>query len=515
MSRSLFFLAPLLFAAPLAAQTSNPNGYTGFGFVDSLPVGASPPRSVELLDLGGAATPELVVLLEDGTLFVNLDATEYGTSASTTGIVGIAVTRGATDRLWATDGASVSEVLWNATLGQLDLVPASDPQVMSGTVVQFRGQERSVGSRLLAIDSGGQRARVLELVGGQWTPQRAFESNPTSGAFHSFSLIDWFGVGTDDFAFAADQGLLVIAPDGSTIVSAPAEPDDSWLNVLDGSVCAWGRDLLFWHLKPVGSSQASMLVVNGVHAEVIDVAGLSLHEIAFGDFSNVGDGRHEVVLSRGDQREAWVLEQSPGASMTDPIFSLDPLATPFVELDTVLSAPGLPARVAAFDIDKDGDDDVVFVNELQQALYAVSSAVDEEALRVQITSEETPSIVNRVYSFNIDAALPAGADEWEYEIYWQPNYSSNVQLVSVGSGSSSTVPLSATLPPFSAGEVVQFLIRGVDSTTGERFPARVEHWSPDSGQLAAIESGFLSIYRWLTNNEPGGTTRRPKIIPGP
>ncbi|MEM7305609.1 MAG: hypothetical protein AAF682_03010 [Planctomycetota bacterium] len=507
------------------ASAQQPFEYAGHGFhSEFLPNVA--PAALELADFSGDGRHDLLALGVDGKLYGNDNFLEYGQVESLAGYKYMAVSRDGSPRIWAVDGdEDLIQVLWSDVTG--DTVPAYAPTISFVGPSVFRIQERPSGSRLLVIDNNDKRAQVFKLIAGGWVLETLWDADAVQGSFHDVAVMAWIH-DVEGVALVTDQGVEIFDNGGNLKEFFPGSAQDAFLHVLPAAETQWGRDLLMWHARPLPSDPPVVTIANSTHAEVIHAAGLNLQHLDNARF--LAGTYPDMIVSRGDERSSYVLRHQMTETEVQPIFTLDLTNTALIQLETTsaaIAAPSAPALTAHADLDSDGDEDVVFLDDRGDALVILATAFEEEFLRPDMTPAgiySVPSLDPATSEFRYSASCgaPAGAGTVEYEVWYQPSETVPVSWPPVKTGTvapGATLIIDEELPSSSTDAIVHLLFRAIDANDPNKvFPVRVEIWSPDPYTNDDLHGEEENIYAWEAFEDiggGGGTTRRPKVSPGP
>lgn len=526
--RTLTLLSLPTLAPALLAQAQS---YSGSGYLEQLPQ-TGVVASTGLLDLQGQGELALAVLYEDGSLYINPRANEYAdaarldANAGYTAFDGLAISRSSGERLWSSYGGSLTELRWTSTAALPSL--HADPSVTFSDLSHLKIQECGSGSVLTAIDQEGQRVRVWDLVDENWQLRHTLLANAVQGEIHDVVVVRWTAGPAQHLALLSDNGLEIYSPALVLHDVYLAPPDDAFLDVLPGPQTQWGRDLLIWHARYSASSPALLAIANDTHVEAYGVDALDLDQVAFGEFLPSSSPWPELVLSRGDQRSAYVLEQRVTQNELESIFNFAPGLSYEVDLDptqSLASQPVSPARCAFGDLDGDADVDIVYVDDQGRALVTLSQANDQELQRIALDDTAPSSVpLEQGLRFLYDPLIVSApqADQVQLEVWVQfdPTTSAPAQLV-WSEERSVAQPVDIDLAVLGADElsIFQVVMRGLDTSTGQTRPARILYWCEDELQLQLLRNDEPQIYAWEIEDPSqqgggGGTARRPKIQPG-
>jgi hypothetical protein len=126
-----------------------------------------------------------------------------------------------------------------------------------------------------------------------------------------------------------------------------------------------------------------------------------------------------LIVANGNQRDAFILSQTSGGTEADPIFAFNPYGVMYVNLDQGAGASitAAPAGTSA-DIDGDGDDDLIYVDDVGRKIVLVSDTFDEDEQRVSV-AVVYPYLQGQEFVFELDAWLPESAELFSVEAWFQ------------------------------------------------------------------------------------------------
>jgi len=495
---------PALLGAPAFAQLPE---YDGGGFAGPTWTELSAEK-VELLDLDGDGLQDLAALESDGAVTLNRDLATHSRWDRLEGFEAIGVTRTGGDRLWGVQAGSLVELL-SEHFTEASTPAASGPSFSA--LVSFDLQDRPSGARLVAVDLSGARLRVFTLDGDFWSLETSRSPTVAQNKFHDAVLVDWDGQSGDEVALISDLGLHVYAPTGQEVLQLGGESDEAFLDVLPGSRVKWGRDLLAYHHRPNPQADHLIWFANADHGEVHWTTDFHVREVVLADLLAAPGA--ELAVALGSSEDIWILRQTAGGTPQDPIFAFDLYDVFNVVVDMPGAVTVAPAMTAA-DVDHDGDDDLVLIDDRGNKIVVTSERFDEELLRPGL--EVTPSVTGdpKELRLNFDVALPTGATGFALEIWAvAAPYEDGPTLLHTetgvaGADQSLSIPVASGTDP-----VYQLVFRATSTTVGEVFPATVLAWT----ELPAVQDpGEVSgaSYVWaLFDDGGGGTTRDP--VTGP
>jgi hypothetical protein len=501
-------------SAPAAQGT--PTFYAGEGFV--WPVGsAGGTKFAGFFDFEGDGVLDLANLSQDGVLTVHEKFTEYDRATELNGIQACAITRAGADRIFALQGGKLVEVLQAGGAWQTEEVPGielDDPSVL-------KAAERGGQSFLMVIDSAGTRATVVNASTGM-SQFFSYQAIGSEAPLYDVEIVNWDAGDADEVALVTQGGLRILTVGGMPIFQLDSDPLGSFVDVLPGEDTHIGQDLLFYqcNLQPEGYS--ALLAINANHAEMLYVDALDVTEVAFANLS--GFAKPELVLSCGSMRTAVIVKQFPTSTPGEPIFWIDWQDVNIIDLAQGAGATGTQPTVApataVADLEGDGDEDVLFVDDLGLGQVLVSTLEDANALRAmpnQATSS-FPYVQAGVFRYDLALDFPQGVDVADVEVWFQSSPESQaLALVHTQTIPSNNPEATLAFPVPQAGGIYQILYRprntvGPGLTT---YPVYVEYWSPDLSLSFALHDYAHAIYPWkIQEDGPGGTTQRPIINPG-
>ncbi len=513
-------LVSLLIAAgwsSAGAAQGIPTFYAGDGYV--WPVGAAGgAKFAGFFDFEGDGVLDLANLAEDGVLTIHEKFTEYDRATELSGIQACAITRSGADRIFALQDGKLVEVLQAGGVWQTEEVPGVH---LDGSSV-LKAAERGGQSFLMLIDSAGARATVVNASAGM-SEFFSYEASGSEAPIYDLEIVNWDAGDSDEVALVTQGGLRILTAGGVPIFELDSAPLGSFVDVLPGEDTHLGEDLLFYqcNLQPEGVSV--LLALNASHAEMLYADALDVTGVAFADLS--GFAKPELVLSCGSLRGAVIVKQFPTSTPSEPIFWIDWQDVNIIDLAQGAAATGTQPSVApataVADLEGDGDEDVLFVDDQGLGQVLVSTLEDANALRAMPNKATSsfPYVQAGVFRYDLTLDFPQGVDVADVEVWFQSSPESQALALAYTQTIAAGSP-EATLefPVPQAGGIYQILYRprntlGPGLTT---YPVYVEYWSPDLSLSFALHDYAYAIYPWKVHLEdgPGGTTQRPIINPG-
>ena len=179
--------------------------------------------------------------------------------------------------------------------------------------------------------------------------------------------------------------------------------------------------------------------------------------------------------------------------------------------------PVTPPVIATADLDEDGDEDVVAIDDQGRVSFVLSATVDADENRVLVQDLASPTLDPATATFEY-AVLPiASAAQVEWELWYLPDGASAVNPTPVTGTAPAGEPLllSVELPSSSPHATIQLLFRPLAAVQ----PTTTYHWiaDPITYQQELLQKS-AAVYPWRTQamisvDDGGGTTRRPRIGP--
>ena len=530
----------LCIALPIGPNASSvgtqPPTYGGMGFQDVVATGVTP-IAVELAETTGDGLPDALFLFSNGTLLLNPRTLEAGHGATLGGgttYTHVATSRSGGDAFWTTDGTNVAKVDYDEVTG-LASTAVQSGLALSGASV-FRIVERAGVSHLLVVDNAQTRVRVFQLAAGTWTQIASQNASGPQGSYHDVMVYDHDGQGADELAVVTNRGLELWSLTNQPIQLFEHAPADAFLELLPAASTQWNRDHLVWHRLVSGSGE--LRILNSGHDETVSLVGSGVHQVRFGGFSNLSGTLPDLMYSDSDQHRMTVVPHATTTSLAAGLFQAGPTSRMTVDLDpqnnTSGGGPAVAPLLACLDLDLDGDDDVLVVDDAGETDYLLSSMVDEEATRVDASLGSIPARLQAVgdathFQMELHVENTVSADSVRWELYYQPE-GGTVQRLPLATGTvadDSVIYVNVPLPSSNPKAALHFVVRGFDAATDELFPPLIFAWSDDDEILNAFINPITNLFPWVedpfsvlfaTSNGDsggiGGTVRRPKTTPG-
>ena len=520
--------APLLLLGLLSPALSAQTDwweYTGAAYwIDSWTT--EPTQRTALMDLDGDGYSDLVALHGDGTLAVNTDTHSTLFVETLPAITDFAVSREGGEQLWAISHDQLVGLDWSHFTSGGSFTSTG---VSASDFHSLRIQERGNQSKLLMIDQQGDRLRVYGLVGGSWVEENEVLATPAQGRFYDAVIVDWDGTGQEWLALQTDNALEVRTPAGALGPWLPAIPDGSHLEVLQGSELQWGHDLLAAHYVVTPDTPPALLFLNQFHNEMHFTVGFDPEQTVFADFLPA-PGRETFIVS-SLTREMHILKQRTTTTEAQQLFIFDYMPTgnpadwdPFhidLEIDEPEQAPTHAPSVAVGDLDGDGDEDLILLDDMGRKMFVPGTSYDDEQRRY-ITPLIEPPLADPKFDFDWNFTGHLSADALDVEVWYVDLEAPQADPVSI----MPTTRYSAGLVSFSVSTVniaepmYLLRVRPVDTTGAEFYPASIDAWGPDLNSTFNLMSQTGQIYAWDPNGTfspfsgvGGGTARRPNVGP--
>jgi len=501
-------------ASPAAAQGWT---YEGNGFHAPTATGLSASR-VEVVDIDHDGHQDLLALESDGALTANFELVARQDTYRLADVAGVAVTRAGGERVWAVRGRELVEI----TMSDLAAKTTPAPVGIAATgFVDLIAQDRQGGPRLLLIDQGGARLRVLaQHSEDRWATIMTRFATVGGGPIRDAALVDWVGDGTDWLATINDLGLDVYDDRGTAQLSLPGDPTGAFVDTLPGHTAPYGRDLLVYHHRETPSQPEVVWLANADHDEAHSVSGMNVSQVLLGDF--LPSNSVELCVASGAQRDLWILASKRNPNPASAYFFFDLNSVFHANLDVGSGAPISAAPIGVFaDVEGDGDVDLVFVDDQGRKVVLTSDIEDEELLRVG-SYETFPQVYGSPskYHGEIEAFyLPPGCSQFEIEVVrYKPGRSGTTvfgpQMMSLGM-------TQFEFPDVQEPDVIyQYVLRAIDDAGSVVYPARVGAFSNTLPVMEEIIQKASQSYAWSAGllappGETGGTTRKPIIDPPP
>ena len=548
------------FGVAMGGSSAAFQGYESLGFLQNRPPSASPASAptgpqpvVDQIVTGrwsSPSAPDLAMRYSNGRVIINRRASQFGEYLEVAGTF-TAVTNlpGATeDMLVATDGTGLFQIVWDWPA--YTAIPVAGMTSAGGRflrAVELEGPPGATGLLSIRDDGTAIELHLYDTLSGTWSTVFSRVADSAQGEFHEAVLMDWDGLGgslmSDEVIAISDRGLEFLPLDSSKPASfLSALPDGAFLNTIPASGTNPSRDLLIWGVQLSAGGPEAVIVARSGETETLYTPGWGVEDAVAADLAGPPDGLLDLVLSREDERTVVVFPQSVSTQPGDDVFinSLPSGLTTIAmagALGSGSSAPARPLVMACGDMDGDGDDDLVAIDDVGRIGFLPSQLVGEEDLRIRIDSYSVvPQLSAQVaggreLSYTCPLTLPAGADGLRYEVYYQPDLTSMVDPAPLPSPSAGTVSglqngvpvdvlITATVAqPQLATEVFQIAVYPTSTSGASNLQPAFVHWSPDQTSNYSLSIDRRGEFPWAP---PGyfddldvgvGTTRGPRIDP--
>lgn len=523
---------PLALASAAAAQGDVDHPYyIGSGYVREMSADLGRFHWAGFFQGDGDGLFELAALHENGTLTIHERFASYDTRLEVADCTHAAVLKAAgSDRLFAVRQDELVEL--TRAVDPHAWVPAAVPGVdlqdISGLIEVDRGED----SVLLVIDKGGERVVTLQ-PGDPWV-SHALHVDPADAPILDAEQLDWDGDGAADLALMTTGGLRVFDAGGASLYVQHVPADRAFVDVLRAEDTAGDRDYLLHHHRVAEGAPAVLDVIHASHFQQIYVDPLLLESAVVADFSAADYS--EVLLPGGFDQSVILLEQNYAAPGAPMVLVLNQGGVQVINLDPghelPPSVPDWAPASAVADLDGDGDEDLVFVDQRGQGFVVTSANVDEVdrycgEINVLPLQSLTGDDGSSAHFYCSELVLPDGADAAVVEIWYSdsPDSTNPAQQVATGTFSAQGQPLVpfcilfAELP--SPDGVYYFLRRPTSEDPNEPpFPAYVSVWTPSPDFTDDLLAFPSELYVWPPvfpahiGGGTGGTTQRP-VVPGP
>ena len=520
ISKCLFTLgAASLTASAAVAQLPN---YSGLGFVEPLAdYSTEDAVAVGLARVMPDHLPEALHLFANGDLIVNESAGELGRGyAAATGITAMAVVTadGVPDEVILTDGTALMSLAFGIQgFSTTVLAPASGGHRLSTARL---GTGDSVPGLVSLQDNGATtRLGIFQRTAGNWSPVCEIMSSTAQGTIHEALVADWDGNDLDDIVLLTDRGLEITPlanPGVFTVISGT--PDKARIALIPSNETSLGRDYIAWHRTLVFGGPESLVTINAHHEVALGHTGNGrpkLHVVTGFD----PNGSYSLVLLRDAQREAIVFHGLAVTGITQSILT----AQLTISLEQPPSGPVLPPAtglVSSGDYDADGDTDLVFVDNYNQAAFIPSPRINATELGMGIKFDDFKIVSGgTAYEYQLTASPHEDITHFYYEVYQQfgddpvpeaPVHSAIRQVPLPGSSFTMVLDGPLVPPPVGVGEIEWIVFRPFKQDAQGN-----QTWFPGAVRSTGDDYAFpwLPVTSGDTGGGPGGTAIRPKICP--